>query len=117
MKLRVKGNSIRYRLTKTEVSDLKTKGLVKETVDFGNNELVYILQITEKPELQAEFINCTLSIYMPQAMVNELADTNKVGFKAQHGKLSLLIEKDFACLDSVDEDQSDNYPNPLAGKI
>jgi hypothetical protein len=26
--------------------------------------------------------------------------------------LTLLIEKDFACLDHVDEDQSDNYPNP-----
>ncbi|WP_426672183.1 DUF7009 family protein [Mucilaginibacter sp. McL0603] len=23
-------------------------------------------------------------------------------------------KKDFTCLDNVDEDQSDNYPNPLA---
>jgi len=25
-----------------------------------------------------------------------------------------LVEKDFKCLDNVAEDQSDNYPNPLA---
>ena len=27
--------------------------------------------------------------------------------------LHLLVEKDFTCLDKVEEDQSDNYPNPL----
>ena len=26
--------------------------------------------------------------------------------------LSLLVEKDFTCLDNTIEDQSDNYPNP-----
>jgi hypothetical protein len=26
----------------------------------------------------------------------------------------LLVEKDFVCLDNTIEDQSDNYPNPLA---
>ena len=29
-------------------------------------------------------------------------------------KLYILIEKDFKCLDNTIEDQSDNYPNPLA---
>ena len=30
--------------------------------------------------------------------------------------LYLLLEKDFKCLDNTTEDQSDNYPNPLAEK-
>jgi hypothetical protein len=30
--------------------------------------------------------------------------------------LYLLVEKDYTCLDNVEEDQSDNYPNPLLKK-
>jgi hypothetical protein len=49
-------------------------------------------------------------------MIIELKDTDKVGFGNQAAGLHLLIEKDFTCLDNVDEDQSDNYPNPLLQK-
>jgi hypothetical protein len=43
-----------------------------------------------------------------------MINTEKVGFEAINGALQLLVEKDFTCLDKIDEDQSDNYPNPLA---
>jgi hypothetical protein len=48
-------------------------------------------------------------------------DSNQVGFErdmevAPGVILKLLLEKDFACLDDTDEDQSDNYPNPLQNK-
>jgi hypothetical protein len=49
-------------------------------------------------------------------MINALADTDKVGFENTDGELHLLVEKDFTCLDNVAEDQSDNFPNPLAEK-
>ncbi|MFT5833421.1 MAG: hypothetical protein ACI97N_001048, partial [Cognaticolwellia sp.] len=44
---------------------------------------------------------------------------NQVGFKyempLENGEiLSLLLEKDFVCLDERGEDESDNYPNPKA---
>jgi hypothetical protein len=32
------------------------------------------------------------------------------------GLLDLIVEKDFACLDQSDEDNTDTFPNPL-GKI
>jgi hypothetical protein len=51
---------------------------------------------------------------MPKRIAAELINTDKVGFDAKCGALQLLVEKDFTCLDNVDEDQSDNYPNPLA---
>jgi hypothetical protein len=113
MKLRVKGNSLRYRLTKTDVSNLASNGNVKEVIEFGNTTLAYVLQSTPKDALHADFKENTLTIYIPQKNVAELASTNRVGFSGNTGKLSLLIEKDFTCLDDVAEDQSDNYPNPL----
>ena len=53
---------------------------------------------------------------MPQVMVKEWADTERVGFENKTPAFFLLVEKDFKCLDNVAEDQSDNYPNPLANK-
>lgn len=116
MKLRIKGNSLRYRLTKTDVDNLSKGGYVKEQVEFGDDELTYVLQRIDKDKLSADFKNNKITIYMPSAMISELANTNRVGFDGESGKLSLLIEKDFTCLDEVEEDQSDNYPNPLANK-
>ncbi len=46
--------------------------------------------------------------------MSQLDNTDEVGFENEQGKLFLLVEKDFTCLDNVSEDQSDNYPNPLA---
>jgi hypothetical protein len=51
---------------------------------------------------------------MPHKMIAELRDTERIGFENNYGGLFLLVEKDFTCLDEVAEDQSDNYPNPLA---
>ena len=115
MKLRIRGNSLRYRLTQTDVNHLSKEGYLKEKVDFGDDELVYVLQSTGDEQMSADFKNNIITIYMPTTMIAELVDTNRVGFESK-GKLHLLIEKDFTCLDNVEEDQSDNYPNPLAAK-
>jgi len=53
---------------------------------------------------------------MPDSMTEEWTSTDRIGFENNDGQLYLLIEKDFKCLDNVAEDQSDNYPNPLALK-
>ena len=44
MKLRIKGNSLRIRLTKTEVNTIATNGYLEEETLFVNNKLVYALQ-------------------------------------------------------------------------
>ncbi|MCC8426276.1 hypothetical protein [Mucilaginibacter sp. UR6-11] len=116
MKLRIKNNGIRYRLTKTDVTNLAKYGIVKEKVNFGDSELVYILQETVNNELSADFKNNIMTMYIPKIMITQLAGTDKVGFENSYGEVQLLIEKDFTCLDNTDEDQSDNYPNPLAQK-
>ncbi|TWJ00738.1 hypothetical protein JN11_01994 [Mucilaginibacter frigoritolerans] len=117
MKLRIKGNSLRYRLTKSDVSQLAEKSYVEEKVDFGEQVLIYALKITNDAVLISTFKNNTITLCMPVNMLTELQNTDKVGFEGEHGNLHLLIEKDFTCLDNVIEDQSDNYPNPLAEKF
>lgn len=116
MKLRIKSNSLRYRLTRTDVDQLSKAGYLKETVNFGDNELVYALIITNDKKISADYKNNTVNLYMPKSMLDELNNTDRVGFESDNDSLYLLIEKDFTCLDNVAEDQSDNYPNPLAVK-
>jgi len=114
MKIRIKGNSLRYRLTRTDVADLAKKGYLEEVINFEGQSLIYSIQTAVNEELSASYINNKISLLMPEYMIAELADTNRIGFENNKGQLHLLVEKDFTCLDNVEEDQSDNYPNPLA---
>jgi hypothetical protein len=114
MKLRIKSDSIRYRLTRTDVKDLAATGYIDDKVNFGGQSLSYAIQATEGDALKSTYENNKITLFMPQSMISELQNTDKVGFENSSGALYLLVEKDFTCLDNVAEDQSDNYPNPLA---
>jgi hypothetical protein len=112
MKIRIKGNSLRYRLTRGDVDRFSTTGYIEETIDFGNQTLVYAIQQSHITHLSTIFENNKIILFMPKTLVNEWASTEKVGFAYEDNGLFLLVEKDFKCLDNVAEDQSDNYANP-----
>jgi hypothetical protein len=113
MKLRIKSNSIRYRLTKSDVKNLTENGCLEDGVNFGPLPLKYAIEIRNNGNLSAGFLNSTITLFMPLYMLDALADTDQVGFENEDNGLQLLVEKDFTCLDNIIEDQSDNYPNPL----
>lgn len=120
MKIRIKGNFVRYRLTKTEVETFCETGFYQETTDFGGTVFTYALKAKKGTDvLEASFDNNTIIIYLPDRERSTWAISDRVGYSNDmplpNGKqLSLLVEKDFVCLDETAEDQSDNYPNPLA---
>lgn len=121
MKIRIKGNSIRFRLTKTEITNFGLQGKLEERTGFANGTFFsYILQTRAgTDQLEAELDINKITLFVPDAMVREWTTTEIVGFENRmdigDGKqLFLLIEKDFVCLDNTFEDQSDNFPNPNA---
>lgn len=114
MKIRIKGNSLRYRLTKTDVNKFSKDGYLEETIIFGEQSLIYALKKAPVDYLKANFQNNKITLLMPDLMAEEWAITDRVGFENSNGLLYLLIEKDFKCLDNVTEDQSDNYQNPYS---
>ncbi|MDB5158338.1 MAG: hypothetical protein JWR50_3045 [Mucilaginibacter sp.] len=116
MKIRIKGNSLRYRLTKRDVEQFTKDGYLEEITNFGSQQLIYALQKSDTGSLAASFTDNKITLAMPAAMAAEWEQTERVGFDGNDNDLHLLIEKDFKCLDNVAEDQSDNYPNPLAFK-
>ncbi len=120
MKIRIKGNSIRFRLTRTEVETFCREGVYTEQTCFDNSTFNYQLSLKKGiMGLQAEFQNNTITLLVPKEVVNVWAVSSKVGYEntitTKEGiQLHLLLEKDFVCMDQTTEDQSDNYPNPKA---
>ncbi len=116
MKIRIKGNSLRYRLTQSDLAALNEQGVLMQRTEFAGKTLYYGIETTISDRLSADYIGDQLLLSMPRSMVEELATTSKVGFDDETGPVSLLVEKDFTCLDNVEEDQTDNFPNPLLAK-
>ena len=119
MKIRIKGNSLRYRLTRPEVEKFHQTGYLEEKIDFVGNSLHYCLCITKQEKLSASFYDNQITVYLPASGIEEWKTTEQIGFEdvmeleGSEETLHLLVEKDFTCLDNVTEDQSDHYPNPL----
>lgn len=119
MKIRIKGNSIRYRLTKTDVANFKTVGFIEERTEFLNGPSFYY-RLESKAgieNMEASFSGNSICIFVSERIAKEWTSTDVVGFENKmnigNGKeLFLLIEKDFVCLDLTLEDQRDNYTNP-----
>ena len=112
MKIRIKDNSIRFRLTQSEVLELGKNGIISSFTQFVDRPFIYAIERTDDEVLSAAFIENRIVLKMPKLMVKDFVSTDRVGFDGQTGEIKLLVEKDFVCIDNTEEDQSDNYPNP-----
>ena len=119
MKIRIKDNSVRYRLTRTDIRNLGLAGFVEAHTEFPGGA-VFNYRLERKAGIkvmEAEYAENRISIFLPETIVKEWTESEMVGFDhrlslGNGNELYLLVEKDFACLDHTTEDQSDNYPNP-----
>lgn len=125
MKLRVKHNSIRLRLTQGEVARFGETGRVEEAIEFGaqpQQRLIYSIEKNaDSRELSAVFEDRKITVFVPPAKAETWLNSDDSGIEGeQHmsdGKaLRILIEKDFACLKPRhSEDERDAFPNPAEG--
>lgn len=120
MKLRIKGNSIRFRLNKSDVDRLSAEGHLEEQTHFGNAVFTYAVEADmEAVSLRASLEHNRIVLHVPDEFLTGWPQNEKIGMRGEvdlknGSSLSLLIEKDFVCLDDTEEDQSDNFPNPHA---
>lgn len=118
MKIRIKGNSVRYRLTRPEVEIFCEKGYLEEITEFPSGNFKYTLQAkTDIDQLHADIIGNVITLFFPDSEKDNWFHSDLVGYRnsipAKDGSnLILLLEKDFVCLDHTEEDQTHNYPNP-----
>ena len=107
MKLRIRGSSIRLRLTQSEVAKVAAEGRVEDVVDFGSAKLVYALVAGDA--IRASYTQNRIEVVAP---VKAWAASDDVGIEGEHGPLKIIVEKDFACLKPRSEDDADAFPNP-----
>ena len=116
MKLRIFGNSIRLRLSMSEVERFKNGSACTNQLTFPNgNSLTY--KLVEGTDNMVSYARDVVTIVLCEEEVEVWAKTDQVGIKAElsvsNGQtISVLVEKDFQCLTNKAEDQSDFYPNP-----
>ncbi len=123
MKIRMKGNSVRLRLTQGEIKQFATVGIVKQQVNFGATKLTYqLLKSNFGEQLTAVFTYGTISVFMPHQLAEKWVSTDLVGHHTKillgnnsTEELLVLVEKDFQCLEvRPNEEDADAFPNPLA---
>jgi len=123
MKLRIRGNSIRLRLSRTEVAQFAQTGNVEDAVEFAPAQqgLIYRIHTTSESEaMSATFANNCLCVFVPRIVAESWMNSEQVGIEAAQElddskTLRILVEKDFACLiERADEDETDAFPNPRA---
>jgi hypothetical protein len=116
MKIRIRGNSIRYRLDKKDIQALQEQQKVEESTTIGTGTLHFCIKAKASgPSIKLEPSGLHLSV--PAEQVKQWAETEQVGFSLElpnpdGSVVNILIEKDFKCLTERAEDESLAFDNP-----
>ena len=121
MKLRIHGNSLRLRLSQSEVAQFSKTGFVEDSIQFAPGaSFAYTLESSSSLSApQALFQNGWLRIQVPARRRNGMvqyrtASASPASNRSNPARLSsILIEKDFQCLHGDEARDPDAYPNPL----
>jgi hypothetical protein len=118
MKLRIQDNSIRFRLSQSEVAQL-AQGLRIEQTTVFSPESKLTCEILPGPSatVSAGFADDRITVSLPKHEIAQWATTQVVGIEGKQETvrgqfLEILIEKDFECLHSKTPKDADAFPNP-----
>ena len=123
MKLRIKGNSLRLRITPSEMKRLLDEGRIEETIDFApgpNGRLIYGLEHNaQTPAMAVRYTPGEVTVLVSSSAARQWAGGQDVGLYGDYltgeAALSLAVEKDFSCLDKTDAENVDTFPHPKQG--
>jgi hypothetical protein len=123
MKLRIRKNSLRLRVSPSELARLIETGRIEETIHFtaeSGARLTYALEHAEaQAELSVRYRPQEVTVVVSTGEARKWAEGEQVGIYGDVGaegcRLVLAVEKDFACLDGSDRDNQDRFANPRRG--
>ncbi len=116
MKIRCVDNSIRLRLTKSDLEHLRDTGKVEITLAFPcSQSFVFSLKtVVDQKTASAQLESSRMTVVLPLSDARTWAGTDQVGLSYQIStseseNLELLIEKDFPCKTREDEDKANTF--------
>ena len=119
MKLRIQGDSLRLRLTRSEVRQFAETGAVESAMQVAPGvRLTYGLRASDRAGLAVAMNEHRVTVWVPHGWIADWADGDAVGFSGEQDAgegrtLSILVEKDFECLHKRPDEQ-DAFPHPRA---
>jgi hypothetical protein len=126
MKLRFKGNSLRLRVSRSELDRLMAGGCIEETTRFAPEPEAKLTYALESVAGVLTAIVCysreRIAVVINERELRNWNEPGQVGIYASvpvgsHESLEVIVEKDFACLDGSDEDNQDTFANPHASAM
>lgn len=107
MKLRMRQNSVRLRLTRSELARFAAAGVVEEAVEFPSGTLLYRIERSRAAQqMTAELVGASITVVVPDHVAEEWVSSRQTGFEARCGSLDILIEKDFQCEHGAEDDDA-----------
>lgn len=125
MKLRIKGNFLRLRVTRSELARLSAGESVKEEIRFAPEPTAVfryaLVSSAGTDQLGIRYLNGEITVTIAPEQLRSWSEESQIGIYATLpigpvGHLEIAVEKDFACLDGRDEDNRDTFANPLEGR-
>ena len=122
MKLRLLDDSIRLRLSHSDVVAAEQQGIVEGRTCFPNGStFTFVLAASSQGSAGASYAENRMVVSLPADEISAWAnDDEAVSLRGElklvsGGHLAWLVEKDFQCLtDRPEEDQSELFTNPNA---
>ncbi len=123
MKIRIHGNTLRLRLSKSEIARFCDRGWVLDQIEFpSGSQLTYQIKWVEQPDkIRVTYDQRNITVLMNREMGETWCNSDeKVGIYEQvalrEGKiLDIRIEKDYQCLTPrAGEDEADLFTHPMA---
>jgi hypothetical protein len=122
MKVRIHDNSIRFRLTQSEVARLAAEGRVEGSVRFApapDDLFTYAVETSAQcVEVRAQRSEREIWVTLPENLARAWATRDQVSIEhvqriGADALLRILVEKDFRCLHpGQKEGDADSFPNP-----
>lgn len=128
MKLRVRGDSMRLRLTRGEVERLAAGEAVTDALRFGGGVALETCVVTgdvaapgARMDVAGGGATVTVTVTLPADATRRWAASDEEGIEATQphdaGALRIVVQKDFACLaPRAGDDDVDTFPHPEAGR-
>lgn len=109
-------NSIRIRIRKSELARLAQDHRIAESIAFGPSmHFHFSLSILPTGStLSADLGQQEIRVSLPFSLAQPWMNSAEVSLEAHHplengASLHILVEKDFPCLDRVDENKADTF--------
>ena len=104
MKLRIRGNSLRIRVSKPELERIADAGSAEDAIGFApGSELRYRVEIKDGDGVEAAFDGSRVRIAVPRAEIRRWLEPGEVAIEGRQAigggtYLKILVEKDYTCL-------------------